>query len=113
MGPPAANPIQVEFSSRDSAKIAAAIQKTRGIMDELGGFADVEDDRPLPGIEWRVEVDREQAARYGADVATLGNTVQMVTSGVKVTDYRPDDSDDEVDIRVRFPFSERNLGKVG
>jgi multidrug efflux pump len=28
-----------------------------------------------------------------------------------LTEYRPDDADDEVDIRVRFPNSERNLGQ--
>ncbi|MCW9017578.1 MAG: efflux RND transporter permease subunit, partial [Kangiellaceae bacterium] len=56
--------------------------------------------------------DREKAARYGASIATLGNAVQMITNGIKVTDYRPDDTDDEVDIRVRFPIGERNLGQL-
>jgi multidrug efflux pump len=81
-------------------------------MDEQGGYVDVEDDRPLPGVEWRIEVNRELAARYGADIATLGNAVQMITNGFKVTDYRPDDNDDEVDVRVRFPTSERHLGQL-
>jgi multidrug efflux pump len=26
--------------------------------------------------------------------------------------YRPDDSDEEIDIRIRFPFDERNLGQL-
>jgi len=111
-GPSEGKPIQVELAARDTARIPAVVAKIRGLMAELGGFADVEDDRPLPGIEWRLEVDRERAARYGADVAVLGNAVQMVTQGIKVSDYRPDDSDDEVDIRVRFPYAERNLGQL-
>jgi len=81
-------------------------------MNQQGGYVDVEDDRPLPGIEWRLEVNRELAARYGADIATLGNSVQMITNGIKISEYRPDDTDDEVDIRVRFPYSERNLGQL-
>jgi multidrug efflux pump len=36
----------------------------------------------------------------------------MVTSGIKVTDYRPDDNDDEVDVMVRFPASDRHLGQL-
>ena len=36
----------------------------------------------------------------------------MVTGGIKVTDYRPDDTDDEVDIRIRYPVSERNLERL-
>jgi len=47
-------------------------------------------------------------AAYGL----MGNAVQMITNGIKITDYRPDDTDDEVDIRVRFPYSERNLGQL-
>ncbi len=112
-GPSGGKPIQIEFSARDSARVPAAVAQVRGLMDRIGGFVDVEDDRPLPGIEWRLTVDREQAARYGADVALLGNAVQMVTTGIKVSDYRPDDSDDEVDIRVRFPVGERNLDQLG
>lgn len=111
-GPSGGKPIQIEVTARDFARVAPAVEHIRKLMDEQGGFVDVEDDRPLPGIEWRLEVDRERAARYGADIATLGNAVQMITNGIKVTDYRPDDSDDEVDIRVRFPFSERNLGQL-
>jgi len=88
------------------------VAKVRNIMNEQGGYVDVEDDRPLPGVEWRIEVNRELAARYGADIATLGNAIQMITNGIKVTDYRPDDNDDEVDVRVRFPTSERHLSQL-
>lgn len=111
-GPSEGKPIQIEFSSRQPELINGAVARVRAEMDELGGFVDVEDNRPLPGIEWRLLVDREQGARFGADISILGNAVQMVTNGIKVTDYRPDDSDDEVDIRVRFPYSERNLGQL-
>jgi multidrug efflux pump len=111
-GPSEGKPIQIELSARETARITPAVERVRRIIEQLGGFADVEDDRPLPGIEWRLEVDRERAARYGANVAVLGNAVQMVTQGIQVSEYRPDDSDDEVDIRVRFPFDERNLGQL-
>jgi len=111
-GPSEGKPIQVELSSRETDRIPAVAAQIRDIMDEIGGFADVEDNRPLPGIEWRLEVDRERAARYGADVAVLGNAVQMITQGIKVSEYRPEDNDDEVDIRVRFPYAERNLGQL-
>lgn len=111
-GPSEGKPIQVELSSRETDRIPAVAAQIRGIMDEIGGFADVEDNRPLSGIEWRLEVDRERAARYGADVAVLGNAVQMITQGIKVSEYRPEDNDDELDIRVRFPYAERNLGQL-
>ncbi len=34
---------------------------------------------------------------------TVGTAVQLVTNGVKVTEYRPSESDKAVDILVRFP----------
>jgi multidrug efflux pump len=111
-GPSGGKPIQIEFSARNFKQVAPVVALVRELMAEQGGYVDVEDDRPLPGIEWRLEVNRELAARYGADVVMLGNAVQMITNGIKVTDYRPDDTDDEVDIRVRFPYSERNLGQL-
>ena len=111
-GPSEGKPIQIEISARDTREITGEVERVRALIERLGGFADVDDNRPLPGIEWRLKVNRERAARYGANVALLGNAVQLVTQGIQVSEYRPDDSDDEVDIRVRFPAGERNLGQL-
>ncbi|MCG8081770.1 MAG: efflux RND transporter permease subunit, partial [Candidatus Thiodiazotropha taylori] len=111
-GPSGGKPIQIELSSREFERVSKVVSQLRGLMADQGGYVDIEDDRPLPGIDWRLEVDRELAARYGASVSMLGSAVQMITSGIKVTEYRPDDTDDEVDIRIRFPYSERNLGQL-
>ncbi|OMH25944.1 efflux RND transporter permease subunit [Motiliproteus sp. MSK22-1] len=111
-GPSGGKPIQLQISGRDGDQINQLAQEIRDLMVELKGFADSEDNRSLPGIEWRLEVNREEAARYGADIALLGNAVQMLTAGIKVTEYRPDYTDDEVDIRVRFPINERKLDQL-
>lgn len=111
-GPTQGKPIQIQIASRDQDRLMAAATKIKQIMNKIPGLDGIEDSLPQPGIEWRLEIDREQAARYGADVTTLGQSVQMLTGGIKVTDYRPDDTDDEVDIRVRFPVSERNLERL-
>jgi multidrug efflux pump len=111
-GPQQGKPIQLEVSGRDVAQLSEAVARLRVHMDRLGGFVDVEDDRSLPGVELRVEVDHREAARYGADIGLLGNAVQMVTQGIRLGGYRPEDADEEVDIRVRFPFDERNLAQL-
>jgi multidrug efflux pump len=72
----------------------------------------VTDSRPVPGIEWRLQVDREQAARFGADVSSVGSTVRLVTNGIRMGTYRPDDADDEVDIVARFPQASRTLAEL-
>ncbi len=111
-GPSAGKPIQIEFAARDFQQVAPVVAQVRQLMNDQGSYVDVEDDRPLLGIEWRLEVNRELAARYGANISLLGNAVQMITHGVKVADYRPDDTDDEVDIRIRFPYGERHLSQL-
>ena len=58
-------------------------------------------------------MDREQAARFGADVSLLGQAVQLLTQGITVADYRPGDADGALDIRVRFPGEERSLAELG
>jgi multidrug efflux pump len=111
-GPPVGKPVQLQLSSRYPQMLDPAVVKVRDMIDELGGFTDVEDNRPLPGIEWQLSVDRTQAARFGADITVVGNAVQLVTNGLKVSDYRPDDSDDEVDIIVRLPEHSRDLDEL-
>ena len=111
-GPASGKPINMEITSVRPEKLVDATHYIEGVMNDLGGFVDVENNLPLPGIEWRLNVDREQAARFGADVALLGNAVQMITNGIRVAGYRPDDSDEELDIRIRYPLGERKLGQL-
>jgi multidrug efflux pump len=111
-GPAGGKPINIEISASKQEKLNAAAEYVLDVLDDVGGFVDVEDNLPLPGIEWRLIVDREQAARYGADVALLGNAVQMITNGIRLAGYRPDDSDEELDITVRFPLNERKLERL-
>lgn len=111
-GPPSGKPIQVEFSSRDTELLQPAVEKLVTQMQKMGGFKDIEDDRPIPEIEWQIDVNRELAGRYGLDILTIGNFVKMVTNGIIVTDYRPDDAEDEIDILLRFPEEYRNLAQL-
>ena len=82
------------------------------MLDNTDGTMNIEDSRPLPGIEWQIRVDRAEAARFGADISLVGAMVQLVTNGIKIGEYRPDDSDDEIDIRVRYPEASRNLSQI-
>ncbi len=108
-GPSDGKPLNIKITSLDPEASSAFVDKLLVEMEQLGGFKDLEDDRALPGIEWRITVDREAAARFGADVLSVGNAVQMVTNGLKVATYRPEDATDEVDIRVRMPDNWRSL----
>jgi multidrug efflux pump len=106
-------PINIELSSPNLAALKDAANKVRGALETIPGIENAEDTRPMPGIEWQLKVDRTEAARFGADITLVGTIIQLVTNGIKVGEYRPDDSDDEIDIRVRFPADKRSLDRLG
>jgi multidrug efflux pump len=108
-GPPVGKAFQLQLSSRVPEAIAPMIDKVLKGIKAIGGFTNVEDSRPLPGIDWVLTTDRAQAAKFGASVDLIGRTVQLVSTGIKLGEYRPDDSDDELDIRARYPKSYRTI----
>jgi len=111
-GPPTGKAIQIEIGSENYAALDRVTAAVRAQAEKMPGLIDVEDSRPLPGIEWNLTIDRQQAGRFGADVTTIGAAVQLVTTGIKVGEYRPDDAADEIDIRVRFPREDRGLSAL-
>ncbi|MAU42073.1 MAG: MFS transporter [Kordiimonas sp.] len=112
-GPVQGKDIQIEIQSNFPELLAPVTRKVRHFMEtELTGLEDIEDSLPLPGIQWELIVDRAMAGRFNTDILSVGNVVQLVTNGIKIGEYRPDDTDDEVDIRVRFPEEYRNLTQL-
>jgi len=111
-GPPTGKPINVQLSSRNTELLDPAIAKIREGLEQMDGMLNFEDSRPLPGIDWELNVDRAQAAKFGADIGLVGNFVQMTTSGLKLGEYRPNDTDDEVEIRARFPEADRTIDQL-
>ncbi len=108
-GPPVGSPIQIQLESIDSDKLLAATLAMRRHLDTMDGLRDVTDTTPLPGIEWEMSVDRSLAAQAGVNVVEVGRAVQLVTNGVRLGEYRPDDADEEVEIRVRYPDHIRGI----
>ncbi len=112
-GPPTGKAIQIELRTDYPELLPAATAKVRAYMeDNIEGLIEIDDSLPLPGIQYEVIVDREQAGRFGADITTVGTYVQLITNGILVARYRPNDADDEVDIRLRYPFDYRNLDQL-
>ena len=108
-GPPIGKDLEIQLSSNDATALAHATETVRQKLDQTEGLTDIEDTRAVPGIEWELEVDREEAGRLGLDISTIGAAIQFVTEGALVGQYRPLDADEEVDIRIRYPSNARNL----
>jgi multidrug efflux pump len=111
-GPGEGKPVNLRLSSDNWEDLLAATATARARFDTLPGLTLVEDTLPLPGIDWQIDVDVEAAGRYGADVATVGAMVQLVTRGILLDTMRVPSSDDEIEIRVRFPEEARVLSTL-
>ena len=109
-GPSFDSPIELNISGDIEADvIAASLIAEEFMRNEVKGLTGIFSSQPYPGVEWNVEVDKQKAAQLGVNVGDVGALVQMLTSGFKVGEFRPDDSKDEVEIRVRFPAEDRTI----
>jgi multidrug efflux pump len=109
-GPSFDNPIELnlygtsEYNVNNAADTVEAYMRTK-----INGLKNITSSKSYPSVEWSVEVDKQKAAQLGVSVADVGALVQMLTNGFKVGEYRPDDARDEVEIRARFPESDRTI----
>ncbi len=111
-GPAGGKPIALEVVGEDAVERSKALEALVSELERIGGITDISDTRALPGIDYEIRVDRNEASRYGADLALIGQAVRLLTTGVTVSSYRPSNGTDTVDIRVRFPQEMRTLDRV-
>jgi len=111
-GPPVGKDIQLQLQGNDLEALASATRTVRDHLDAMDDLIGVDDTAPVPGIEWEITVDKAKAAMLGADVASVGAAIQLITNGALVGRFRPDDVDDEVEIRVRYPEEYRSITQL-
>ncbi len=108
-GPPIGKDIGIEFTGRDRLLVAQATRAAEEFLRTMDGVEDLETTLPLPGVEYELVVNQEEAGRLGLDVGRIGSTVQFVTEGALVGYFRPLDNDEEVEMRIRLPESARGI----
>ncbi len=111
-GPPTGKPVQVQLGSLNPDLLPEAAKKVAAMLAKDPDIQDLDDGQPLPGIDWKIHVDKAEAAKFGANPANVGTALQLVTNGVKATEYRPAGSDKAVDILVRFSEERRSLDQI-
>ncbi|MEZ8017313.1 acriflavin resistance protein [Vibrio splendidus] len=110
-GPPVENDLVIELSAKTPEQLDLAAKIVRNWADGNQALTNISDTASKDGIDWKVDIRRDDAARFAADATLVGNTVQFVTNGLKIGDYLPDDSSEEVDILVRYPNDKRDIGR--
>ena len=111
-GPASGKPVHLRLKSNSFEDLVVATEQARNEFNKTPGLTLIEDTRPLPGIDWQIDVDVAKAGQYGADVLTVGAMVQLVTRGLLLDTMRVDTSDEEIEIRVRLPETDRVLSTL-
>ncbi|GEM73958.1 efflux RND transporter permease subunit [Vibrio sagamiensis] len=112
-GPPVEHDLVIEVSAQNSSinQLDEAAKLLRYWADKNPALTNLSDTTNKEGIDWHIDIRRDDASRFSADATLVGNTVQFVTNGLKIGDYLPDDADEEVDILVRYPHDKRDIGR--
>ncbi|RWE87091.1 efflux RND transporter permease subunit [Mesorhizobium sp.] len=111
-GPPTGKPIQIRLSAVDPKGLDDKARAVAARIARVPGVIDISDGLPPPGVDWALDVDRAKAAQYGISPTSVGTVVQLVTNGLKLSEYRPAGADDAVDIRLRLPEDRRTLSTL-
>ena len=111
-GPPTGQPIQIQLSATDPTNLNDQARTVAERIAQIDGVIDISNGLPPPGVDWAIRVDRAMAARYNVSPAAVGSVVQLVTNGLKLSEYRPAGADDAVDIRLRLPDDRRTLSAL-
>ena len=108
-GPPTGKPINIKLTSPNKSLLLSESYRLKEFIDSYPELINIEDNFPAPGIEWEINVNRKQAAKFGANITTIGNVIKLATNGIKLGEYRPDDSNDSIPLYLRYPSEGRTL----
>jgi len=111
-GPQSGADIQLQLTSNYTEALYLAADEISKQLLEREEIVTVNDDRSLAGIEWRIDINRAEASRYGVDVNSLGNVIKLVTTGITLSDFLPEGADDKIDIILRYPVNQRSLDQL-
>ena len=108
-GPPGGKPINIELTSLDYELLNQETKRLTSYLNKSPGVINVENTIPMPGIQWELEIDRAQASKFKADISSIGNVIKLITNGIKLGEYRPEESTESVPIYLRYSNNNRTL----
>ena len=111
-GPSGGKPINIKLTSSNKNILIFESEKLKKFIDNYPDLMNIEDNLPAPGIEWEIKVDRKQASKFGVNINSIGNVIKLATNGLKLGEYRPDDSNDSIPMYLRYPNEGRTLDTI-
>jgi len=107
-GPPTGKPVELEVSGDDYAQLSVIADSLKAMLRTVPGLTNVTDDYDPARPEIRIDVDREQAKRFGFSTSDVASAVRGAIYGYEAGKYRVEK--DEYKIMVRLnPAARENL----
>jgi len=104
-GPPTGAPVTVRVMGKDFKVLEALSEKARRAIADVPGLVNLRSDLETTRPELVFKVDRRRAMLLGLNTMVVGNFLKTCVFGSNVGTYRQ--FDDEYDITVRLPLSQR------
>ncbi len=105
-GPPTGPPVNIEISGDDFNKLGELSDQIKREIKDIEGIADIKDNYDAAKPEIRITVNREKAALYKLNTASIALTIRNAINGNVASKYRV--GKEEYDITVRLDSSQRN-----
>jgi multidrug efflux pump subunit AcrB len=105
-GPPVGKPIAIEIKGDDFNTLQEISEQYKSLLTKVEGVTDIGDDFVDGKDEVRVYVDESLASFAGVSVFQIATAINTAYQGTVATKIKR--TDEEVDVRVRFPIHFRN-----
>ncbi|MHC4561513.1 MAG: efflux RND transporter permease subunit [Planctomycetota bacterium] len=104
-GPPTGEPVTIRISGKDFDTLEQLSEQVKKLISPVPGLVNLRSDYEAGRPELAFRVDRRRAMLTGVNTALIGRFLKTSIYGRKVGNYRQ--FNDEYDITVRLPLSER------
>ncbi len=115
-GPPVRATVLAELYGPESDKLAELVQKVRSEFEQTYDLVDIDDSLGDDQVEYRIEVDKEKAARLGISTAQVMQTIGSFLGGFDLGAVHDENERHPVKIHVRLPREHRvhlsDLGQI-
>lgn len=105
-GPPTGPPVNIELSGDDFVRLGQIAEQIKQQIKDIPGLTDLKSDFNESRPEIKITIDRERAALYKLNTASIASTIRTAITGFEASKFRV--GEDEYDITVRLEKSQRD-----
>ncbi|MFW5793346.1 MAG: efflux RND transporter permease subunit [Bacteroidota bacterium] len=106
MGPPSGKPINIEISGKEYERLISITEDVKSRINNAGieGIEGLRMDLDTDKPEIIINIDREQARRYGVSTYAVSNTIRTALFGLEVSSFKLEEEDIPIQLRLKEEY---------